>query len=358
MQAVGLSTYIWNNNLRSLLLLAGFPVLLIGMVWGLDFAFQAADAIDSGRNIGRAFGNATEDLIFSIPGALVTAGIWFVIAYFFNGIIVDLATGSRTVSREDQPRLYNLLENLCISRGLPMPQVKIMQSEELNAFASGLHPGRFSVSVTQGILDRLEDDELEAVLAHELTHIMNRDVRTMVVASVFAGIISLIAQMIFRGFLRFGIGRGGGRGRSGGGALVFVVIAFAVAAVGYVLAIVIRMAISRSREFVADAGSAELTKNPDAMIRALRKVSGHAHLEAPESMRAMFLANDEAGVYSLFATHPPVEQRIAALVAYAGGHDLALPSMEPSSAPETAPPPVPEETPAADPTTPPAGPWS
>ncbi len=357
MEAVGLSTYIWNNNLRSLALLAGFPILLIGMVWGLDFAFQAAEAVDSGRSLGGAFGNATEDLVFSIPGAVVVAGIWFIIAYFFNGVIVDLATGSRQVSRTEEPELYNTLENLCISRGLPMPQLKIMPSDEMNAFASGLHPGRFSISVTRGILQNLEPDELEAVLAHELTHIMNRDVRTMVIASVFAGIISLIAQMIFRGFMRFGIGRSSGRGR-GGGAIVFVLIAFAVAAVGYALAIVIRMALSRQREFVADAGSAELTKNPDAMIRALRKVAGHAHLEAPESMRAMFLQNDEVGVYSLFATHPPVEKRIAALVQYAGGHDMALPSLEPAAPPQIVEPASTVDAASPDPTAPPPGPWS
>jgi heat shock protein HtpX len=326
-QATGLQTYIWNNNLRSALLLAGFPVLLVGMIWALDFGFAMIDG--SVDTVGKALDTATRDLIVSAPLALVVAGIWFLVAYFFNGVIVDLATGSRRVTREQEPQLYNLLENLCISRGIPMPQLKIMEREELNAFASGLHPGRFSISVTRGLLQTLTPQELEAVLAHELTHILNRDVRTMVVASVFAGIITLIAQIIFRVVLRVGVGSRGGRGR-GGGALIFVAVAAVVAAVGYLLAIVIRMAISQTREYVADAGSVDLTKNPDAMISALQKVSGRAHVDAPQSMRAMFLQNEDRGVFGLFTTHPPVEKRIAALVRYAAGRtDLITSRKEP-----------------------------
>jgi heat shock protein HtpX len=328
-QATGLQTYIWNNNLRSALLLAGFPVLLVGMIWGLDFAFAMLGG--SIETMDKALDTATRDLVLSAPLALVVAGVWFVIAYFFNGLIVDLATGSRQVTREEEPQLYNLLENLCISRGIPMPQLKIMEREELNAFASGLHQGRFSISVTRGLIQTLTPQELEAVLAHELTHILNRDVRTMVVASVFAGIITLIAQIIFRVFLRMGVGFRG-RGRGGGmGALVFVAVAAAIGAVGYLLAIVIRMAISQTREYVADAGSVDLTKNPDAMITALQKVSGHAHVDAPQSVRAMFLQNDDRGVFGLFATHPPVEKRIEALVRYAAGRtDLISAPAEPA----------------------------
>ena len=325
-QATGLQTYIWNNNLRSAALLAGFPLLLVGMIWGLDFGVHMMGG--SVKSIGEALSAATSDLVVSIPLALVVAGIWFVIAYFANGIMIDLATGSRRVTREEQPALYNALENLCISRGIPMPQLKIMESSELNAFASGLQEGRFSISVTRGIMEVLTPEELEAVLGHELTHIMNRDVRTMVVASVFAGIITLIAQlvarMLFSGFSWGGRSRDRGGG-GGAGTMIFFVVAAGIAAIGYALAIVIRMAISRQREFLADAGSVDLTKNPDAMISALQKISGNAHLDAPESMRAMFLANDDAGLFGLFSTHPPIEQRIEALVRYAGGRADLMP---------------------------------
>jgi heat shock protein HtpX len=190
----------------------------------------------------------------------------------------------------------------------------VIETDGMNAFASGLHEGRFSVTVTRGLLGSLDRDELEAVLAHELTHVINRDVRTMVIASIFAGIITLICQIIYRSIWWTGGGRGRGRG-----AWVFWLVAMAAAAIGYVLAIVIRMAISRSREYVADAGSVELTKNPDAMISALQKVAGHTHSDAPQSMRAMFLEEDDDGIFGLFATHPPAAKRIAALQHYAGG---------------------------------------
>jgi heat shock protein HtpX len=173
----------------------------------------------------------------------------------------------------------------------------------------------------------------------------------MVVAAIFAGIITLICQIIYRSILWGGVW-GGGRDRRGNLG-IFLVVAMAVGAIGYFLAIVIRMAISRTREYVADAGSVELTKNPDAMISALQKVAGHTHLDAPESLRAMFLEDDDEGIMGLFATHPPVEKRIAALVQYGGGR-----VSEPSLA---APPPMPaaveESGPWGPPEAGPHGPW-
>jgi heat shock protein HtpX len=174
-------------------------------------------------------------------------------------------------------------------------------------------------------MNSLSKDELEAVLAHELTHVINHDVRTMVVASIFAGIITVLAELFFRILLRSGGGRSRSSskssGKGGGGAIVVLVIAVAIAAIGYILAIVIRMSLSRSREFVADAGSVELTKNPDAMISALRKVAGSSELEGPEQLRGMYLNNHETGFNRLFASHPPIEKRIDALVQFAGGRD-------------------------------------
>jgi heat shock protein HtpX len=340
-QAVGLQTFIWNNNLRSALLLAGFPLLLM-VLW---FAVQMV-LLGSGFErvpsvyfqAGSPFVYALRATIQSLPLAVVVAGIWFAVAYFANQTIIDMATGAAPIERKDDPELYNLLENLCISRGMKTPTLRIIESGEMNAFASGVHEGQFSITVTRGLRDGLDRDELEAVLGHELTHIINRDVRTMVIAAVFAGIISLVAQVLAR-LLWF---RGGDRDdRRGGGALVLVGIASA--AIAWFLAIVVRMAISRRREFIADAGSVELTKNPDAMITALQKVSGHAHLDAPEEVRGLFLENREDGIFGLFATHPPIEARIAALVQYAGGR-----------APEAAPV-VAEPAPYAPPPAP--GPW-
>lgn len=306
MQSVGLQTHIWNNNLRSAALLAGFPVLLLLMVYGCALLLAGDPA------------EALRWMAAGAPLAIVVSLVWFTIAYFANTAIIAAATGALSVSRTEAPELYNALENLCISRGLKTPRLQIIDAPEMNAFASGLNEAQYTVTVTRGLLDALTPAELEAVLAHELTHVMNRDVRTMVIASVFAGIITLLAQLIYRAIAWGGAGRGS-RDRKGGGGFAIVIAALAIAAVGYILAIVIRMSLSRTREFVADAGAVELTKNPDAMISALQKISGHAALPSPEAVQGMFIENLEVGAYSLFATHPPIEKRIEALVTFGGG---------------------------------------
>lgn len=318
MGAFGLYTHIQANNARSAILLAGFPVLLLGIVYALTLGLTGTGFLPSTRTLGGDMALAGRMMIAGAPLALGVAGVWFLVAWFGNTAIIDLATGARKVTRTQEPALYNLLENLCISRGVPMPSLRIIDSEALNAFASGVNEKQYSITVTRGLMATLDEAELEAVLAHELTHVVNRDVRTMIIASVFAGVITLIAQVIFRG-VQFG---GGRSGRGGKGAGLFILIALAVAAVGYLLAIVIRMTLSRTREYVADAGAVELTRNPDAMIGALRKISATpVKLQAPEAVQAMFLDNEPSGIMDIFATHPPIEKRIAALVKYAGGED-------------------------------------
>src|SRR5204863_1022200 len=169
------------------------------------------------------------------------------------------------------PELWNILENLCISRGLTMPKVKLMDSDALNAFASGLNQKQYSITVTRGLLEQLDGAEVEAVLGHELTHIRNGDVRLLIIAVVIAGVIAFFAELIVRMFFQSGLYWRGRRRDSesrggGGGAAVAIVIAIALIAVAWLLSVVIRFALSRSREFLADAGSVELTKNPDVMI--------------------------------------------------------------------------------------------
>ncbi len=274
-------------------------------------------------------------LLHYAPMAVGAALLWFVIAYFSYQSIIDISTGARPASREELPRVYNLLENLAISRGMKTPTLRVIDTDAMNAFATGLHEGQYSVTVTTGLVQALDDQELEAVLAHEMTHVINRDVRLMVIASVFAGIITLLAQIIYRTILWSSWTGGGDRRRRGGGAGLFVLIALAIAAVGWLLAVVIRMAISRRREYVADAGAVELTKNPDAMIGALQKISGHSEIHAPSSVRSMFLDDDE-GVMGLFATHPPIDKRIDALVRFAGGRVTAPAGPSPASGPAIA----------------------
>lgn len=317
MAAVGLQTHIWANNTRSILLLIGFPVMLTLVLFGLELVLMGFGFLpNSGGTLGDDVNLAVGMLAGTIPLAVVVALIWFAIAWFGNQALIDAMTGARPAKRQDEPELYNLLENLAISRGLKTPTLRIIDSDSLNAFASGIREGHYSVSVTRGLMAALDRDEMEAVLAHELTHVINKDVRTMVIASIFAGIISVICQLVLRGMFYVR----SGRDNKNAGPLIL--IGFAIAAVGYVFAIVIRLMLSRTREYVADAGAVELTKNPDSMISALRKVSGRSKLQAPDDVQGMFLDNEREGFMdALFATHPSMDKRIAALIRFGGGRD-------------------------------------
>jgi heat shock protein HtpX len=296
-----------------------------------------AEALTVTAPIGALLGLAYSDFVTAFPWATIGTALWLLFAYQFHQALIDAVTGGRTVSRQDASRLYNLLENLCISRGISMPRLKIMDTEARNAFATGLNQKQYAITVTTGLIEALDDRELEAVLGHELTHIRNGDVRLLVVAVVIAGVISFFAELIFRGLLRSG-GRGGismrrgqSRGRGGGAALL---LALALIAVAWILSIVVRLALSRSREFLADAGSVELTKNPDAMISALRKIEGRGELtQSPSAIMEMCVDNPREGFSDLFATHPSIQRRIDALVCFGGGRGGALPRQQ-ADAPE------------------------
>jgi heat shock protein HtpX len=351
MGPVGLQTYIWANNTRSLLLLALFPVLLVGIIFGFELVLMGLGYLPgSGGGLDQDLGLAARLLAGAAPLGVVAALAWFAIAFFNSQAMIDAMTGARKVGRQDEPELYNLLENLAISRGLTTPALRIVEVPEMNAYASGLRDGHYCVTVTRGLVEALDRDEIEAVLGHELTHILNKDARTMVIASIFAGIITVLAQIAFRAVYYSG---GGGRrsdsdskSRNGG---ALILIGLAIAAVGYGLAIVIRLMLSRRREFVADAGSVELTKNPDAMISALRKIQGRSYVNAPEEVQGMFLDNipDRKGIDWLFATHPPMSARIARLVKFAGGRDpgpWSPPEPAQTAVPATGDAPPPAET--------------
>jgi heat shock protein HtpX len=345
-RAYGLYSHIQANRLRSVILLTGFVALLHALLFSLLMLWSAM----LGGTFGEIVQGAWWEFRQSWPVAMIAAAIWFVIAYFIHQWLVRRATGAHGVTRAEAPQLYNALENLCISRGIPMPALQIIETPALNAYASGLREGQYVIAVTRGLVDRLAPDELEAVLAHELTHIRNRDAQLMVVAVIFAGIIAFLGNIVIRmwdfpygwsptprrqrapagygtdtGWTTGGDDRwdrrgGGGRSRDGGGgAIVAIAIAIAVILISWGISTLIRFALSRSREFLADAGSAELTKNPDALVRALRKIEGHARFDVPSRMEAFFIENPVAGRLSgLLATHPPIAERIASLQRYAG----------------------------------------
>jgi heat shock protein HtpX len=337
---VGLRTHIAANMTRSAILLTGFPVLLLLLAYvgallfvgagGAALSDTAVQALNSGSEPTMVLmGEAARLMPRIVPFALAGAGLWYGIAYLGHQAMIDAATGARALSRRDAPDLYNLVENLCISRGVKTPAIRIIDSPALNAYASGLKDGQYSITFTRGLLERLDREEVEAVAAHELTHILNRDVFLMVVAVIFVGIISFVGEMVFRSlrFASFG-GSSNRRDRNSGGGGAVIIIALAIAAIAYGLAIVIRFTLSRKREYLADAGAVELTKNPDAMIRALERISGNSDLPIPEEMQAMCIDNHTVGFMEMFATHPPIEKRIAALRQYAGGR-AGLPSGEP-----------------------------
>src|SRR5579883_699920 len=339
MAAYGLYTHIAANKTRSTILLAGLFLLVYVIVYAGALIIEVVN--DAGAPADYYLRAALRDLIRSLPLSTGAAALWIVIAYFFHQKIIDAVTGGTDVTRQEQPRLYNLLENLCISRGIPMPKLKLVDSEALNAYATGLNPKQYAVTVTTGLLNTLNDQEMEAVLGHELTHIKNGDVQMMVIAVVIAGVVGFFAELLFRVFFNgWGWSSGGSswsrssgssssdsgssdRKSSGGGAILIIILAVVLIVLAWALSQLVRLALSRSREYLADAGSVELTKNPDAMISALRKIEGRGELPgATSAVMELCLDNPREGFADLFATHPSVEARVQALVKYAGGHYL------------------------------------
>jgi heat shock protein HtpX len=355
MAAYGLYTHIAANRTRSMVLLASLFLLVYVIVYAGALIIEVVHY--PGAPADYYLRIALRDVIRTLPFSTGAAALWIVIAYFFHQKIIDAVTGGTDVTRQEQPHLYNLLENLCISRGIPMPKLKLVDSDALNAYATGLNPKQYAVTVTTGLLNALDDQEIEAVLGHELTHIKNGDVQMMVIAVIIAGVVGFFAELLFRVFFNgWGWGwsssgssswsssdsssssdSGGSSDRKssgGGGAILIIILAVVLIVLAWALSQFVRLALSRSREYLADAGSVELTKNPDAMISALRKIEGRGELPgATSAVMELCIDNPREGFADLFATHPSVEARVQALVKYAGGHysgPLALP-MNPSA---------------------------
>lgn len=307
MTYIGLNRQIWNNNLKSVTLLILFPVVILGLVW--LFIFLVQQTPDARLEVANSM------FVRTAPWVVAGVGLWFIIAWFSHASLIERATGSAPLSRKENKRIYNLVENLCIGSGMPMPKINIINDDSLNAFASGINTSSFTVSLSRGIIEKLNDEELETVIAHELTHIRNRDVRLLIISVIFVGIFAFLTEALLRS-VRFGGGRGKKDGR-------VVIIALMLAALGYFLSSLFRFAISRQREYMADAGSAMMTKNPLALASALEKISADPRIEAVKrkDIAQMFIENpqdkkekpDSFSFSSLFMTHPPIEKRIAIL---------------------------------------------
>lgn len=304
MAYVGLHTQIRRNNLKSVALLISFPLLILA---GIAFV--------TGYLYNWNWQIAAEPFMQVAPVVFTIVGVWFVISYFFHNKMIQRATHAKPLERNENMRVYNLTENLCMSVGMPMPKLFIIESGALNAFASGINPKTFSVTLTRGIIDQLDDKELEGVIAHELMHIRNNDVRLLIVTIVFVGILGVLIDLALRGLFH-GLGRRRNN-KEGGGAIIIVILLVAV--VLYVFSVIFKLALSRSREYMADAGAVEMTKDSHALANALRKISGNSQLETSnDEVKELFIDNSKEGeskgimgsIGNLFSTHPPIEKRI------------------------------------------------
>ena len=309
MQYLGIQQQITRNNTKSVLFLLAFPLLILVGVYVVLYVLSDQDIEQTNMQF-----------LSVVPIVLAGVAIWFVISYFFHTQMIQMATHSEPLERRDNKRVYNLTENLCMSVGMTMPKLYIIESDALNAFASGINEKTFAVTLTRGIINTLSDEELEGVIAHELTHIRNRDVRLLIVTIVFVGIFATIADLALRMLLNGGGNMFSSRNRKndkGGGAMLLLIILLVAGAI-YFLSILFKLALSRSREYMADAGAVELTHNSMALASALRKISGHSTLKEVrnDEVKELFIDYKAEGFFSLFATHPPIEKRIQVLEQY------------------------------------------
>lgn len=316
-----------------MLLLLGFPTILLVMVWVFLFVIHSIEGsyYDAYGNVsyGVSLDQVTHEFLLTLPWVVGGVGIWFAIAYFSNASMIRHATGARPISRRDNPRIYNIVENLTMACGMSMPQINVIDDPQLNAFASGIDEKSYTVTVTTGLMNRLNDDELAGVVGHELTHIRNRDTRLLITSIVFVGIISTVTSLIARILWNTFIYGGGGRRRSsnngknsGASIIVVLLIGLVCAAIAYFFTLLTRFAISRKREYMADAGGAELCGDPLALASALRKISANPGLGNVdrEDIAQMYIIRPKSmanslmeRINALFSTHPSTERRIQLL---------------------------------------------
>ena len=330
MRYVGMQTQIRRNNRLSVLLLLLFPVIILGMVW-----IFLALLNYFGNGYYNQYGELVHQLdmetvnyyfLTTIPWVVLGVAVWFCIAYFSNAAMVRRATGARPLTRQENPRVYNIVENLCMTCGMDMPQINVVDDPQLNAFASGIDKGSYTVTVTTGLTELVTDEELSGVIGHELTHIRNRDTRLLITSIIFVGIISAVMSLTVR-MMNNMIWFGGGSSRrdekgNGLSVIVIMLIGLVCCAIAYIFTLLTRFAISRKREYMADAGGAELCGNPLALASALRKISGDPGLTGVnrDDVAQLFIVHPQGLTQgfmsffsSLFSTHPDTAKRIEIL---------------------------------------------
>lgn len=282
------------NKHKTWLLILIFSILIIALGWML--------------------GEYTGTQSLGIIIAVVLATIMNLLAYYKGDKIALAASGAKAIQKSDHPRLYRSVENLAITAGMPMPKIYVINDPAANAFATGRDQKHASVAVTTGLLNVMDDSELEGVLAHELSHVKNLDIRVMTIVVVLVGIILLLSDWLMRSFLW------GGRDRDHKGAGVLILLGLILAILSPIFAELIKLAVSRSREYLADASGALLTRYPDGLARALEKIAQQDRplKRANHATAHLFLANPfdphvTKKFEHWFSTHPPIEERITKL---------------------------------------------
>jgi len=334
MQQVGLSTARWNNNIKSVLLMSLFPCLLLGVLalyfWAIAEWYSDPTCHVLARvALGYGYLLKTDDITcleFTKERTLATAPLvfsccaaWVIIGFWFNDAFFRFAAKGVVMTRSAYPTPYNLLENLSIQRGLKMPKLYLIETTAMNAYASGININSSSITLTKGLLDKLDDHELEAVFAHEVTHILNYDTRLLTVTALFCGMLHFIPESIWKnvnpsgweswqekaaGFLTLIVARGN---------LIIALLLSFVLAFGSFLSSLFNLALSRKREYLADIGAVELTKNPEALASALGKIAGNADMPFLPSGLQAALIESPPRLIPWSNRHPLIEDRIAAL---------------------------------------------
>lgn len=296
-------TNIASNKRKSVALVAVFVVFLVLLGWCIDRLAQAGT--------------------FYIVLALGIAVVMTLTSYFRGDSIVLWTSGAKPLSKEANPYVYNIVENLAITAGLPTPKVYWIDDDAINAFATGRDPKHASIAVTRGAAEKLENEELEGVLAHELSHVGNYDVQFMMLVGVLVGTTAILSHMFLRS-MWFGGGRRRNDSERGGAGEILAIIGIVLIILSPIIAQLIQLAVSRKREFLADASGALLTRYPEGLANALRKISASQPLKHASTATAhLYISNPfgrgAKGLNGLFSTHPPIEERIAALEKMAGG---------------------------------------
>lgn len=280
--------------------------------------YESLEIIPSDTRL--AFDRTNAAALHFLPFFWLLAMIWVLLSWFVGDHILLKGSGAVEIYREDQPEIFALVENLCAVSGLPVPRVFIIDDDSLNAFATGRDPEHASIALTKGIVLKLDRQELAGVIAHELSHVLNRDTRLMLITIAGISFFTLLSEICFRSARCSSRNR---KNSKNNGQSLLLLLGCFFAIYGYVLAPLIRLAISRTREYYADATAAYMTRNPRALAEALYKISHDSRVEALDkraSMSAMCIANPLeknnffAYLSGVFATHPPIEKRINALL--------------------------------------------